>query len=123
MRKNPFLKYLGKEDHLQHAVITYLTAQYPDCLYCHVPNEGRRTPFERFKLKYLGVSSGVPDLLIFDACNGFNGLAIELKYGANKMTLNQKKWIAKLNKKGWRAVCLNNFESIKDEIDKYLRYV
>ena len=51
---NPFHKYLGPDDHLQHQVITWLRYQHPKLRYHHSPNEGRRTPFEQFKFKYLG---------------------------------------------------------------------
>ena len=65
MRENPFNKYLTKEDKLQHRIISYLKYQYPKVLYTHVPNEGKRSVFERYKFKYLGAKAGVPDLLIF----------------------------------------------------------
>ena len=49
-----FKKYLGEEDKLQRSVVTYLNWEYPEAIFTHVPNEGRRTPFERFKFKHLG---------------------------------------------------------------------
>ena len=72
--KKTFESYLGKEDHLQHQIITWLRLQHPKIVFHHSPNEGRRTPFEQFKYKYLGSDAGFPDL-IFPALK----VAIELK--------------------------------------------
>lgn len=116
---NAFDKYLTGEDKLQHAVILYLQMQYPKALWTHTPNEGRRTPFERYKLKYLGAKSGVPDLMIFTPNDHYNGLAIELKYNKNKPTANQKKWLDDLNQNNWKAVWLNDYEQCINLIDKY----
>ena len=63
--KNPYEKYLTKEDRLQNSVINYIKMQYPGTFAIHVPNEGKRSPFERYKFKYLGGTAGVPDILVF----------------------------------------------------------
>tara|TARA_R110000796_G_scaffold59842_5_gene138160 strand:+ start:238 stop:615 length:378 start_codon:yes stop_codon:yes gene_type:complete len=116
---NPYMKYLGPEDHLQRAVLNYLTMQYPNSLVAHPANEGKRSPFERFKLKYLGVSSGIPDILIFTPSKQFTGLAIELKVGYNKPSENQKKWLDNLKNCNWYSICLNDFDKCKLLIDQY----
>ena len=54
MKRNPYAKYLGKEDVLQNQVMRYIGLKYPKSLYTHVANEGKRTPFEQYKMKYLG---------------------------------------------------------------------
>ena len=90
---NPYEKYLGGEDKLQRAIINYLQMQYPDAIFTHPMNEGKRTKFEQYKMKYLGAKPGIPDLLIFTPNNVFSGLAVELKYKYNKPTDNQKKWL------------------------------
>jgi len=118
MKKNYYHKFLGKEDMLQHAVINYVRHQYPDTLIIHVPNEGNRTPYMQFKLKYTGMIAGVPDLLIFNTNKEFNGLAIELKYG----TKHQRDMLDRLKKCGWKAVWSNDFEEVKTIIDQYLRH-
>jgi len=114
-----FHKYLSKEDKLQREVIVYLQLQYPQALAIHVPNEGKRTPFERFKFKYLGGLSGVPDIMIFNSNQKFHGLAIELKVGYNKPTANQKQFLQDLTDLGWCAVWINSFEKAQDLIDNY----
>ena len=63
MKRNPYAKYLGKEDILQTHVMRYISLKYPKALYTHVANEGKRTPFEQYKLKILGTKPGIPDLM------------------------------------------------------------
>lgn len=71
-----------------------------------VPNEGKRTPYMAMKLKKEGMSSGVPDLFLPIIKNGYGGLWIEMKYGKNKLTKNQKSWIDYLDKAGYKCeVC------------------
>ncbi len=76
---NPYSKYLGKEDILQNRVMRHLEDNYPNALYTHVANEGKRSPFEQYKMKYLGTKPGVPDVMIFTPNKNYNGLGIELK--------------------------------------------
>lgn len=114
---NPFDKYLGPEDLLQKAVMDYLKLQYSKAIFFHPINEGKRTKFEQYKAKILGISSGVPDVMIFN--NG--GLAIELKVGKNRPTQNQIKWMADLESVGWICHVCYGFDSAKVLIDKFLK--
>ena len=41
-RANPYQKYLKGEDLLQRAVINYIQMQYPDAIFTHPMNEGKR---------------------------------------------------------------------------------
>lgn len=116
---NPFDKYLGKEDKLQNKVMTYLKYNYPNALFTHISNEGKRSPFERYKMKYLGAKAGVPDVMIFTPNEFWNGLAIELKVGYNKPSENQKLWLKSLKNAKWKALWVNNFDDCIDIIDKY----
>lgn len=116
---NPFDKYLGKEDKMQNKVMNYLKYQYPNALVTHLTNEGKRSPFERYKIKYLGAKPGVPDVMIFTPNKYFNGLAIELKVGYNKPSDNQKKWLKDLENAGWQAIWSNDFDQVITTIDNY----
>jgi hypothetical protein len=118
---NPYDKWLGKEDVLQHKIIKYLEFNYPKSIWTHVGNEGRRTKFERFKIKYLGVKAGVPDVLIFTPNKKYNGLAIELKIGYNKPTDTQKKWLSDLKKCNWFCCVQKDFDSAVNLINQYFK--
>lgn len=121
MKANPFQKYLGKEDHLQHAVMQYLKIQYADTLAIHVPNEGKRSPFVQYKFKYLGGMQGIPDVIVFKQTASYAGLAIELKVKPNKPTKNQTEFLNQLSDSGWFATWVNSFEAAKEVIDQYFQ--
>ena len=118
---NPFQKYLGKEDHLQHAVMQYLKAQYSGTLAIHVPNEGKRSPFVQYKFKYSGIMPGIPDVIVFKQTPSYAGLAIELKVKPNKPTKNQTEFLDQLSDSGWFATWVNSFEAAKEVIDQYFQ--
>jgi len=118
-KSNPYQKYLKGEDQLQRAVMNYIEMQYPGTIYTHPMNEGKRTPFEQYKMKYLGAKPGIPDLLIFTPNANRGGLAIELKYKYNKPTPNQKKWLKWLENCNWAINWHNNFDDCIDTINKY----
>ncbi len=121
IKLNPFDKYLTNEDKMQNSVMNYTKLKYPKVLAAHIPNEGKRTPFERYKLKYLGAVSGMPDIMIFHQNSNFSGLAIELKVGYNKPTENQKSCLKRLKKANWRAEWSNNLDDVLLLIDNYMK--
>jgi len=113
--KNPFEKYLKGEDLLQRAVINYITMSYPKAIFTHPMNEGKRSPFEQFKMKYLGAKPGIPDLLIFTPNSKKNGLEY------NKPTPNQKEWLKWLENCNWEVNWHNNFDDAIKTIDNYFK--
>lgn len=104
------------EDTEQMGVIDWAnwnTNRFPELrLLFHVPNGGKRDVKEAARFKAMGVKAGVPDLCLPVACGGYAGLYIEMKYGKNKPTDNQKQWIADLTKQGYKvAVCWSGEEA------------
>lgn len=100
----------------------YQLGTFPELdLIYHVPNGGRRNKFEAAKLKRQGVKAGVPDVVLPVARAGFHGLYIELKYGKNKPTADQKKWIARLKEQGYKAITCYGWREAANEIENYLR--
>ena len=117
-RINPFIKYLGKEDHLQHQLYDYYLYTYRNkAMFWHTPNEGRRTPFERFKVKYLGMIAGVSDIIMVK--NG-DVLFLELKVGKNKPTENQKTFLKNTKAFGFTSEVAWTFEEGKKIIDEFM---
>lgn len=110
---------MGNEDKLQIQIVSYVQYQYPDAIFTHCPNGGKRNVIEATKLKRMGVSAGVPDLLFFQPIGIYTGLAIELKFGINKPTDNQKRWINNLIACGWLVEVCYDFETAIAVIDKY----
>ena len=72
----------------------------------HIPNGRKRSAIEGKHLKEMGVKSGVPDLHFPVPNVKYHGFYIEMKYGNNKPSENQKWWIRHLRKLGHRVeVC------------------
>ena len=101
------LKYLSKEDRLTIQCANYLRIK--NALFHHTFNEGKRSRTMQAKLKAFGVLTGIPDLLLLHARNGFSGMAIELKViydnGAkNRLTSSQKEVQKKMISQEWYCV-------------------
>ncbi len=61
-----------------------------------------------------GMLSGVPDLFLPVPKNGYHGLFIEMKYGSNKVTENQEKFLQNAANVGYAvSVCYSANEAIK----------
>lgn len=119
-------KYYTKEDHLQAKCMQWMLLAYPELAVLHSPNEGKRTVFEQRKMNFIGKkqSKGFPDIMIFNSTkDGYKGLAVELKViydsGAkNYPSKDQKKWIEKLNKQGYKALVVWTFEKFQEIIEE-----
>lgn len=117
-------------NHIQHEAneqealfrwAAFVRGRFPeiDLLY-HIPNGGSRNRLEAANLKRQGVKAGVPDLCLPVARGGFHGLYIEMKYGKNKPSENQKQWLSDLRKQGYAAEVCYGWEQATEMITKYL---
>lgn len=116
---NPFYKYLKEEDRLQVSACQYLNLQYPNILWCHVPNEGKRTKFEIFKALAFGIKAGVSDILIYEPNKFYNGLCIELKAKKGTLTDNQKDFLEKIAKRGWQTAICRSIDEVIVTVESY----
>ena len=115
---NHYIKYLGKEDILQHQVYNYFLYTYRNkALFFHVPNEGRRTPFERFKAKYLGMIPGIPDIIMV---KDQDVLFLELKVKPNKPTKSQEEFLNKARSYHYGSHVAYTFDEAKKIIDNFM---
>ncbi len=101
--------------------IAFMRCRYSelDMLY-HIPNGGSRNLIEAANLKREGVRAGVPDLCLPVPSRGYHGLYIELKYGKNKPSENQKKWITNLRNQGYAAEVCYGWVEASETICRYL---
>lgn len=99
----------------------FATAKYP-CLALlhHIPNGGSRNRLEARNLKLQGVKSGVPDICLPVPCGKYHGLYIEMKYGKNKPTDNQNRWLTLLRQNGYCTAICYGWEDAKKVIENYL---
>jgi hypothetical protein len=87
----------------RHVVAALRTA---GVLFFHVPNASKSTPQYRAKLAALGLSAGVPDLIILDPPPKLlhkHGAALELKTEKGRASTEQAAWLLALRERGWDA--------------------
>jgi len=71
-------------------------------------------------MKREGVLSGVSDVMLPVARNGWHGLYVELKVKGNTTSPSQKWWIAEMYKQGYLAVVCFGWVEAKDALEGYL---
>lgn len=87
----------------------------------HCPNGGSRNRNEAVKFKQMGVKAGVSDLCLPYPKGIYCGLYIEMKFGDNKQTENQKEFLEDMAKVGhFVATCYSAEDAIK-VIEEYLQ--
>tara|TARA_R100001244_G_scaffold52666_2_gene45761 strand:+ start:1779 stop:2129 length:351 start_codon:yes stop_codon:yes gene_type:complete len=107
------------EDKLQTAVISYLRLEHR-ALYCaSLGGQYQRYHSQRMKAKRNGYVAGFPDVFIYETKGGYSGLAIELKVKGNYPSQYQRKWIERLNERGYLAKVCTGFDEAKECIDNY----
>lgn len=94
-------KYVGREDGLQIKCIGHARRYLKHPLVWHTANERQTSQRRGAKLKQMGVTPGIPDILAADARGGFFGLAVELKAKGNKLTDHQKFMLEWFEFGGW----------------------
>ena len=110
-----------KEYQLQKAVCKYLDLK--NVLYCASMNgQYQKYQSQRNKAKATGMKRGVPDLFIYEPRGSYHGLAIELKVGYNKPTVEQLTWLNKLTERGYLAMTSNGLDQTIEIIDTYLKF-
>ena len=109
-----------KEYQLQKAVCKYLDLN--NVLYCGSMG-GQYQVFrsQRIKAKKTGYKKGFPDLFIYEPRGNYHGLAIELKVGYNKPTLEQLTWLNELTERGYLAMSSNSLDKTLEIINTYLK--
>lgn len=75
---------------------------------------------QRFKLVKEGLRAGVPDLFLAWPKDEHSGLFIEMKYGKNKLSPEQKEWKRRLEWAGYAVIVCYGFEEAKLAIEAYL---
>jgi hypothetical protein len=99
------------------------TAAHPELgLLYAIPNGGKRAIKTAIALKAQGVKSGVPDMCLPVARNGYHGLYIELKrQKGGTVSETQKSWITALAEQGYEAVVCKGAEEAIKVIKEYLK--
>ncbi len=95
--------------------------KYPElALMYAVPNGGHRHVNVARKLSAEGVKAGVPDIHLPVAAGRFIGLWIEMKFGTNRPSEHQARYMEALRKAGHRTVVCYSWASAVAAIEEYL---
>ena len=117
---------LQRERREQSWLVQWFKLKYRKLLIVASANGGARNPKEAANMKREGVLAGMPDLQIFKACRGYNGLLIEMKapatdtHGKGKLSAIQKERIEQLNKENYYTIVCFGWLEAKAVIDWYL---
>jgi len=120
------IETLTSEDFHQSALISWSESQeamikYPMLKWLFaVPNGGKRGASTAATMKRTGLKPGVLDLLLLYPSNGYHGLAIELKYGRNKPSQEQRDFICHHLPLGYQCVVCWSWLDARREIINYL---
>jgi len=144
---NPYEKFLSVEDREHIRVVNYIKDKLHEVMVFHVPNEGLKSPFERYKHSIMGALKGCPDFVFLHPKYKSNtskevvyhGLTIELKAqehnrvvtkGAKagkivktkgKLSPEQQEVMDRLNERGYLAVCCYGSDEAIKVIDEYFK--
>ena len=144
---NPFYKFLSVEDKEHIRVVNFIKDKLPEVIAFHVPSEGKKSAFERYKHSLMGNLKGVPDFVFLHPKYKSNlsqeveyhGLLIELKAQEHekvvkkgkdagkivkrkgRLSEEQAQIIEKLNNFGFKAVCCFGSDEAIKVIDEYFK--
>jgi hypothetical protein len=110
-----------REHNTQVGCVNWFRFQYPKHLIYAIPNGGHRNIVVATKLKEEGVLSGVPDLFVAVAKNGYHGLYIEMKAGKNKPTDNQLTVMGKLQNEGYKCDVCYSVDEFMKVVKEYMK--
>ncbi len=111
----------GSEFAIQKRLVQYITARYPDLLFCASAGGARTSMAEAKRLKMAGYRKGFPDLFVYEPRATFHGLAIELKRDkGGRVSAHQRKWIEDLKRRGYMAAVCHGFDQSIELLDAYL---
>lgn len=124
-------KRIQWEQICQRQSVAWFKLIYPalNDLFFHIPNEGKRTPWEGSKLKMMGMKRGMLDIHLdkpSTAKNGifYYGLRIEMKPAKqdckSMVTPEQRHTIQRMNEVGYFACVCYGFQEFKDTVQWYL---
>lgn len=104
----------------QVKLVQRVRAFYPDVIIAAIPNGGNRAASERVRLHSEGVLAGMPDIMVTEPANGFNGLFIEMKTSIGVQSKEQIIIQAKLNQRGYLCVVAKSATEGFNIIEGYL---
>lgn len=125
MRRKPRSDHEHEEQGAVFAWAAENEAKYPELRWLFaVPNfsgrQGKRTARHGARLKAEGRKVGVLDIWFPVRRGEYPGLVLEMKWGTNRPTKDQREWIEHLKSEGWCVLVAWSSESAIQSIIAYL---
>jgi VRR-NUC domain len=98
----------------------YNSARYPELRWLYAIPNATASKAQAGKLKAEGMKSGVPDICIPCAFDGFNALYIEMKSDDGRLSEKQIDWRDGLQALGNKVVTCRSVEEAITQIEAYL---
>tara|TARA_R110001592_G_scaffold90231_7_gene265438 strand:+ start:826 stop:1200 length:375 start_codon:yes stop_codon:yes gene_type:complete len=118
-----------KEEHIK--ICEYIKGNYPNVIFTSESSGIRLSISQAKTLKKMRSNAGLPDLMIFEARKGYNGLFLEIKkigtiiykkdgdLRSDEHLIKQKQVLINLRNRGYLAEFVIGFENAKPIIDFY----
>jgi hypothetical protein len=103
----PLMSWIRKQGNLSDYVL-------------HIANERKTSVQHNMILKALGVKAGASDLFIAIPMYPYGGFWIELKSPKGKLSVEQKKFLQRMQSIGYKTGVYDNWEKAKADIEIYL---
>ena len=118
-------QYIPTESEEQKMVFEWAelsAGAYPELdLLFHIPNGSYKSPAMAEKFKQEGLKSGVPDICLPVARQGYHSLYIEMKRTVGgRLSEKQKWWIENLRNQGCRVEVCRGFDEAVSVLENYL---
>ena len=107
---------MRSEESVHVAVADALRAYGVD--FFHPPNESKAHVSKRVRLRKMGLSKGVPDIVIVTPppCGGYVAAALEIKSDTGRPTPEQKEWIERMRAHGWAAAIAKGLDACLQQL-------
>ena len=109
------------ESQLQQNMIWWFRYAYPKHTLYAIPNGGARSKTEGAIMKGEGVLSGVADMFLMHAAQGYHGLYIEVKTPKGRQTDSQKAFEKEAFSAGYKYVIVRSVEEFMKIANEYLK--
>jgi len=112
------------ETDLHTSVVKFIRENYPSAILVAGLGEYQNTKDLRVDCWKKGYQKGQPDLMILNKNFHFSAFAIEFKSpkGTGELSLEQKRYLARLRKQNWKTMVSNDYVEIIIELTKYFEW-
>ncbi len=110
----------------QEAFVNYIKARHPYLIFsANISGTRRGSKLQRIlngkEAKRLGYLRGIPDITIYRARNGWNGLLIEMKSLTGSAEKEQRELHERLEQQGYKVAICKGWQKAVEVLEAYLK--